>query len=571
MLSQNGNPLLEYAISRLNPQVFLHPIWVRFGKQEISALPNTINDLLSAARNLQDEDPSVACQVLLVCAAYQNHIGQRYDALKTNQQALSLAERTGLAQETIWAIWGVCAISIQQGNYEQAASYLIDLHAALNKQNEWVLADFIEVLKQSFSHPITVSAPNPPSTAHNRPLGDLLAFTFNWLQHWGFSVQVVGAELESTPRGSISPIIQSPFSFRHWWGHWHSLILAFRGELKLQWTENEGPGINRRFAFWGSILSSLRLYLSGRKIHPQGIDDIHPTTGPSLLPTVTESFVAKVVSDKRKLSSTDPKVDVIHLSGQAVTFIPVSIQMLGTFSITIENLTLKLSSSRGLSLFKYLILHHKQSIPREVLMDIFWSDAEPETARNSLNVALHSLRRALGNVMDFPVILFEDGAYHLASNLHVWLDVEEFERCVRAGQRLEARDHFTAALAEYESAISLYQGDFLEQNPYEEWTVLDRERLRMAYLDTLDRLSRIYFNQERYAACITVCQLILSRDRCREDAHCLLMRCYSRQGQHHLAVRQFQICVTALRTELDVEPTLETTQLHRQIRRQEHV
>jgi DNA-binding SARP family transcriptional activator len=126
-------------------------------------------------------------------------------------------------------------------------------------------------------------------------------------------------------------------------------------------------------------------------------------------------------------------------------------------------------------------------------------------------------------------------------------------------------------VTEYEAAISLYQGDFLEQNPYEEWTLLDRERLRVAYLDTLDRLSQIYFSQERYAACITVCQLVLARDRCREDAHCLLMRCYSRQGQYPLALQQYQRCVEALRDELDVEPAPETTQLYEALRRRERL
>jgi DNA-binding SARP family transcriptional activator len=204
-------------------------------------------------------------------------------------------------------------------------------------------------------------------------------------------------------------------------------------------------------------------------------------------------------------------------------------------------------------------------------MDIFWPDTEPEIARNNLNVALHNLRRALRAVTDLSVIVYKDGTYGLDPNLQVWLDVEEFERCAKAGQQLEARDQLTAAVAEYESAISLYQGDFLEQSPYEEWTVLERERMRVAYLDTLDRLSQIYFGQERYAACITVCQLILTRDRCREDAHCLLMRCYSRQGQYHLALRQFHICVEALRAELDVNPAPETTHLYDRILRREGI
>ena len=149
--------------------------------------------------------------------------------------------------------------------------------------------------------------------------------------------------------------------------------------------------------------------------------------------------------------------------------------------------------------------------------------------------------------------------------------MEEFERLIDSGRRLEARDKLSSSISDYEAAVSLYRGDFLEENPYENWTVLPRERLRLAYMATLDRLSQIYFNQKRYAMCITLSQRILARDRCREDAHSTLMRCYSRQGQDHLALRQYQACVEALRIELDVTPAPETTKLYEQIRHHKHV
>jgi DNA-binding SARP family transcriptional activator len=245
--------------------------------------------------------------------------------------------------------------------------------------------------------------------------------------------------------------------------------------------------------------------------------------------------------------------------------------MLGGFTMTVGDKTVNLPASRGLSVLKYILLHHERNVTREVLMDTFWPDAGVETARNNLNVAMHSLRKSLRDTVSLPVIKFEDGAYGLEPNLQLWLDIDAFQKCVSAGQKLEAQDKLTEAVAEYESAISLFQGDLLEQNPYDEWTVLDRERLRIAYLETLDRLSQIYFSQERYTACRTACQLILVRDRCREDAHCLLMRCYSRQGQHHLALRQYQVCLEALRSELQVEPAPETIHLSNRIRRREPV
>jgi DNA-binding SARP family transcriptional activator len=576
--SQNGSPLLNYAISRLNPEVFLHPVWIRFGRKEVSAYPKIADDLLSAAKNLQSEDPTTSCQVLLICAVYQNYASQYYKALRTIQQAVSLAEHTNLARETIWAIWGACAISIQQGNYEQATSHFVDLQAVFAKQNEWILANFIDVLRQSLLRPITIGGEKHLGSPDDPLFRDMLTFTFDLLQHWGFSDQVLEPEFEGISSHLIShatkqaTLSQSFFSIQHWQGRWHTLLLAIRGELRLQWMENVPLPAKRRFSFWGSILSSLHVYLSRGKTDPQDRNnEVLPIPGTPVLPLPEESSHPVVPTRKKKPVSKIKKTRKNQGSSPTATVMPVAVHMLGAFSMTIVDLTVKLPASRGLSLLKYLLLHHKQSTSREVLMDVFWPEAEPETARNNLNVAMHSLRKALRKVIFLPMIAFQDGTYGLEPNLQVWLDVEEFERCVKTGQRLEARDQLTAAVTEYETAISLYQGDFLEQNLYDEWTVLDRERLRIAYLDTLDRLSQIYFSQERYAACITICQLILTRDRCREDAHCLLMRCYSRQGQNHLALRQYQSCVEALRMELDVEPTLETTRLYEQIRRREHV
>ena len=96
--------------------------------------------------------------------------------------------------------------------------------------------------------------------------------------------------------------------------------------------------------------------------------------------------------------------------------------------------------------------------------------------------------------------------------------------------------------------------------------MLTRERLRVVYLDTLDRLSHLYFTQGRYGSCATLCQVIVQRDPCREDAHRRLMRCFSRQGQTHLALRQYQVCADALRAELAVDPDPSTVALRDQIR-----
>jgi DNA-binding SARP family transcriptional activator len=288
-------------------------------------------------------------------------------------------------------------------------------------------------------------------------------------------------------------------------------------------------------------------------------------------------MVGTTTTDTLKMarpSSSPEDAEKSDLSRAVESSIPptLMVHLLGQFRVTLNDCPVaSWPSGRGRAVFKYLLTHRDRPVPRDVLMEVFWPEASPASARNSLNVALHGLRQALRAAADVPVVVFQNGAYRFDSTLRVWVDVDEFRHHVQAGRRLEDAGDLTAAAAEYEQATSLYQGDFMADDLADDWPVLVRERQRVAYVDTLDRLSHIYFSQEQYASCVTLCQLILAQDNCREDAHCRLIRCYSRQGQHHLALRQYQICLEALRKELDVEPAPTTTQLYEHIRRREQV
>jgi DNA-binding SARP family transcriptional activator len=250
----------------------------------------------------------------------------------------------------------------------------------------------------------------------------------------------------------------------------------------------------------------------------------------------------------------------------------LAVHLLGPLRVTIDGTPVKRwPSGRGRSLFKYLLTYRHPWPHREALMEAFWPRSTPEAARNSLNVALHGLRRALRVATDLPVVVLEDGTYRLHADLRLWVDVDEFEDHVQAGRRLEAAGAPDGAIAEYELAVAVYQGDFLADDPYEEWPVLTRERLRLAYLDTLDRLSQLHLGQDRLAACAALCRRIIEHDACREDAHRRLMRCYARQRRHYLALRQYRACAAALKAELDVDPAPATTRLHEALRRHEPV
>jgi DNA-binding SARP family transcriptional activator len=224
-------------------------------------------------------------------------------------------------------------------------------------------------------------------------------------------------------------------------------------------------------------------------------------------------------------------------------------------------------SARCRSLFGYLLTHREPWPQREVLTEVFWPGSSAEASRNSLNVAIHALRRTLRSITDMPMVVHDCGVYRINRDVRLRLDVEAFENQVKCGRRFEDAGELDKAMRDYEFAASRYRGDFMADDPYEDWAALTRERLRLAHLEALSRLSNLYFSAGNYTACMGLCQRIIERDPCREDAHRKLMRCHSRQGTPHLALMQYRVCARALADELGVEADPATTDLHERIPR----
>jgi DNA-binding SARP family transcriptional activator len=230
------------------------------------------------------------------------------------------------------------------------------------------------------------------------------------------------------------------------------------------------------------------------------------------------------------------------------------------------------ASGRGRAVFEYLVVHRHSRVRRDRLMAVFWPESSADAARNSLNVAIHGLRQTLRAAAGGrPIVICKECSYFIESDLGIWVDVEAFEERLKSAEQHLSDDEAAQAQSDFEMAVSLYQGDFLADDPYESWGIETREHLRLRYLDALDQLARLRFSAGDYVGCAESCLRILSYDTCREDAHCLLMRCHSRRGQPQLALRQYHSCATALHQELQLSPAPSTTELFYRIQRRASV
>lgn len=218
------------------------------------------------------------------------------------------------------------------------------------------------------------------------------------------------------------------------------------------------------------------------------------------------------------------------------------------------------------SLLKYLLLHHDHPVRRDVLMETFWPDHDPNAARNNLNVAIYTLRQTLRALSpDLSYVMYYDESYFLNPELGVWIDLEEFQQRISAGRKAFRRGDVLEAVNEYGTAVELYQGDLLEEDLYEPWVTPLRQELHQAYIGALSFLSAYYYEHGQDATCIGYCRLLLAVERAEESIHRRLMRAYARHNQRYLAIRQYQQCVEALREELDVDPDPQTVRLYEAI------
>ncbi len=220
--------------------------------------------------------------------------------------------------------------------------------------------------------------------------------------------------------------------------------------------------------------------------------------------------------------------------------------------------------SKARTLFKYLVAR-RQPVPRDVLIDMLWPEADPHTAVNGLRVALHALRRDLGpcgaDGQPDDYVIFDGGSYLLNPRARISVDADEFAAHFAAGRRLERQQRTGEAMRHYERAEAVYRDDYLLEDQYEEWTLVRREELKDQYLMVLTKLADHCIQQGDVEGCIVRCHRILQKDICREDAYQRLIRSYLQLGQRSQALHWYDLCVRTLRQELDVAPSERTRRL----------
>ena len=238
----------------------------------------------------------------------------------------------------------------------------------------------------------------------------------------------------------------------------------------------------------------------------------------------------------------------------------LSVTLLGEFEVRAADGAVRdVPGQKERALLAVLALPPGAPHSRDRLAGLLWSDRDDARARDSLKHALTRLRQALGP---------EGAAAIVADRQSVRLDAAATGVDVAAFEDLLA----TGTVEASERALALYRGDLLDgigvrDAAFEEWLVVERQRLRRLVEDGAARLLASLLAGGARDRAADAARRLLSLDPLREDACRALMRYLSERGETAQALKLYAGLRDRLHRELGVRPEPETTRLEEEIRR----
>jgi DNA-binding SARP family transcriptional activator len=168
---------------------------------------------------------------------------------------------------------------------------------------------------------------------------------------------------------------------------------------------------------------------------------------------------------------------------------PIKIYTLGRFEIHVDGQPLpprRKAPYQVLRLLKAIVAMGGRDVPVSRLIDTLWPDAEGDTGQETFHKTVQRLRRLLPYD---GLVQIKDKQVSLNRQL-CWVDATAFQTLLTSGDDARHREtHPSSRFQQYEQAIALYRGPFLEGHDSYEWIEYCRERLRHQFVRTVQHVS----------------------------------------------------------------------------------
>ncbi len=238
----------------------------------------------------------------------------------------------------------------------------------------------------------------------------------------------------------------------------------------------------------------------------------------------------------------------------------IRVRTLGGLGIELDGKALSFRgkvAKKPLELLLFIVASGGSDVSASTLAFALWHELEGDRARAAFNVALHRLRKLLGND---EALLLEHGRVSLDPR-RVWVDALAFEQLADQVGAPPADKLPPAARVAAERALALYRGAFLHDSEDEAWQVVHRARLASKFKRLVTLLAHAAIARgDRRSAC-TLLERGLEFDPLAEDLARDLMRELIAGGEHAAALAVFERCRDAIAQGLGAKPAQSTLAL----------
>lgn len=256
------------------------------------------------------------------------------------------------------------------------------------------------------------------------------------------------------------------------------------------------------------------------------------------------------------------------------------LDLFGTFAATVGGRAVDgFRSNKTRGLLAYLALEAGRAHARSSLAALFWPEIPDQAAAKNLRLTLHRLRAALDDAAagTADALLFTPRGQIQLNAAALTLDVAQFTAALAA---VNAHSHADARLCpacrqRLEQAAALARGELLagfgleDAPPFEEWLLMQRERLAHQHIVALHTLAAACQALGNHPRAYLYAARQIELDPFRETAYRQAMAALAASGQRSEALARYQTCVRVLAEELGIEPDAETTALYQRISRGE--
>ncbi|WP_328989760.1 tetratricopeptide repeat protein [Kribbella sp. NBC_01245] len=197
-----------------------------------------------------------------------------------------------------------------------------------------------------------------------------------------------------------------------------------------------------------------------------------------------------------------------------------------------------------------LLCRPNQAVSTDVLIDLLWPDDPPATARNSLQVYVYRLRKALGS----DSLVSHTAAGYTLLVQPGELDVYRFEEAAAAGRQAMADGMTEDAAKLWQEALDLWRGEAFagtnELTPIRE----EAARLEELRLATLEHRFEAELALGRHTRSIPELTALSARHPLRDRFRYQLMLALYRSGRRADALQVYREGRELVRAELGLEP-----------------